>query len=874
MLGYEDETGDGLDEIEMKAAGDFVGNKVLEWNPLTFSVEFIKRMRAANDKLLNIPSTRQAIAIPKFLFARYYRTLRLLHEDFIMAAVFTTPVEDQDIARQIACEILFPTPPTFVRMPGMKGTAANPKVKNQILGMNASRGKRTKDDSQGKNALDDLLSEMEELGLSFDNIDTTDFLEQGINELQKLSQFLDDFYSKAARGEEPYKSMVDFLERRNGIYDLMAKSTTSMPDALDQVRSMVQRDMNVLTPGDIKAAANLGFAQMIAQGSQIPWIQAGAEYLNSPDQFMQNMKATQQQQDVATAARTIRYLLDLGLSCDALNSQLNDLIQRFNDLNGMLELSRLMGNVPPFDKQDIFGKSLAKDVNLSFQAARTIDDEFGRPISNELFDQWLKANPNPSLEDAFRTQVNGDAWNGMLDEIVANMIKNERGDPGALQKLADLADHLQRMSGSCTVANAFEQFTFQASRAASEAMHAATTPDQFLSTLNNIVNANIEIATNDVVDAGRALNIPSDVIEEILGGSYPLLKKRIEECTGNYNRYERVMNKLGSFTIEQTKELMESALLSGNQQALGALGLHDLGEAMKAARQIGPDAIQNLSASLSAGPGENLLKEWFSHRRNIPKEAKDVIRKLTRAALLRIAMQILAKQRGVGENGLIPTSRLRVFREGDELDLIDIDATIENLVMAGKGPDQLAVDDVLVQDTQKGRIAFTFLIDISGSMSGQKLASCAISVVILIGKLSAEEVAVALFESNTHVIKTFKEEKDIEGVVDELLDLHATGGTRVMAALEWASDQLKDNVAEKKLCMILTDCCFSEEFDQIKPCLDKFNVMKTNFIVAVDAHYSQSMLQSMVDHTRGEIIKFKRVKDIPKILSETLDKIQ
>ncbi|MHA1534276.1 MAG: hypothetical protein ACTSP8_06040 [Promethearchaeota archaeon] len=91
--------------------GDFDGNRVLDWNPITFTVEFIYRMRRTQKRLLNIPSTRQAVAIPKLLTAMYYRKNNLLHEDFITAAVITTPIEDQDIAKEIAKEILFPKKP-------------------------------------------------------------------------------------------------------------------------------------------------------------------------------------------------------------------------------------------------------------------------------------------------------------------------------------------------------------------------------------------------------------------------------------------------------------------------------------------------------------------------------------------------------------------------------------------------------------------------------------------------------------------------------------------------------------------------------------------------------------------------------------------
>ncbi|MHA1724579.1 MAG: hypothetical protein ACTSXH_07025 [Promethearchaeota archaeon] len=80
---------------------------MLEWTPITFAIEFIYRMRKLKEKLLYLPSMRQAIAIPKLLTAMYYRKINLIPEDFIKAAVITTPIEDQEIAEKVAFEIIF-----------------------------------------------------------------------------------------------------------------------------------------------------------------------------------------------------------------------------------------------------------------------------------------------------------------------------------------------------------------------------------------------------------------------------------------------------------------------------------------------------------------------------------------------------------------------------------------------------------------------------------------------------------------------------------------------------------------------------------------------------------------------------------------------
>jgi len=323
------------------------------------------------------------------------------------------------------------------------------------------------------------------------------------------------------------------------------------------------------------------------------------------------------------------------------------------------------------------------------------------------------------------------------------------------------------------------------------------------------------------------------------------------------------------------QELMQLALNNNNLQALGALGHHNMGNAFKSAGDIGGgDAQQKLAESLSAGPGDNLLLQWFRHRHKIPKKAKEFVRNLVKDALIKIALNMISNQRGSGEKGLIPTNKLRIFIEGDDMDLIDVDASIENIVMQGKSLDMVSSDDLMVMESEKGRVSICFLLDISGSMGGMKLAACSIAVMVLIGSLRADEVAICFFESNTHVVKKFGDEKDLEDVADELMDLKARGGTRVQAALEWGAKQLEQTNVEMKVCFLLTDCMFSESQNQIRKEMEAYVNQKVKFILGVNTKsYTKRYAEWILETTNGEIVYILKIPDIPKVLSEILEKL-
>ena len=124
------------------------------------------------------------------------------------------------------------------------------------------------------------------------------------------------------------------------------------------------------------------------------------------------------------------------------------------------------------------------------------------------------------------------------------------------------------------------------------------------------------------------------------------------------------------------------------------------------------------------------------------------------------------------------------------------------------------------------------------------------------------------------MVKEFGDDKDLEDVADELLDLKATGGTRVQAALAWGARQLEQTNVEMKVCFLLTDCMFSETEAQIKKEMESYVTQKVKFILGVNTQsYYKNYAEWILGMTKGEIVYILKIPDIPKILSETLEKL-
>ena len=128
-------------------------------------------------------------------------------------------------------------------------------------------------------------------------------------------------------------------------------------------------------------------------------------------------------------------------------------------------------------------------------------------------------------------------------------------------------------------------------------------------------------------------------------------------------------------------------------------------------------------------------------------------------------------------------------------------------------------------------------------MSGEELATCAMATVMLIGRMAPNEVAIAFFESDTHVVKTFDQDSDLDQVADTLLDLQATGGTCADAALKWAVEQFVEHPSADHLTLFLmSDFCFFEGEGEIAQLAEDLAGMDTRFFGACHGMVDSKMV--------------------------------
>jgi len=191
----------------------------------------------------------------------------------------------------------------------------------------------------------------------------------------------------------------------------------------------------------------------------------------------------------------------------------------------------------------------------------------------------------------------------------------------------------------------------------------------------------------------------------------------------------------------------------------------------------------------------------------------------------------------------VQVPHLRPYETGEDPELIDEERSLEHIfVDEGKRVDEIENHDFLMRRNEPKRRSIVYLLDISNTMQddiaggGSGVTSIqfsALSLVPMIYAFRKERYGIALFESNTHVLKDTFEPKGEEELIDSILDAAVStsgelqrkfayaekthpgegqwGGTVPNSGLKWARDQLRMlRDRSEKYCFVFTDCVFED----------------------------------------------------------------
>jgi len=151
-------------------------------------------------------------------------------------------------------------------------------------------------------------------------------------------------------------------------------------------------------------------------------------------------------------------------------------------------------------------------------------------------------------------------------------------------------------------------------------------------------------------------------------------------------------------------------------------------------------------------------------------------------------------RRGLGE-----LASLR-YRGGS--DDIDLDRTVAQLVEHPL-PDE---DDIIVRERVRTRRSVLLLVDVSGSMRGERVRTAAATVGALAAELSRDDLAVVAFWSDAAVLSRLGQRVPPQALLDTMLRIPAKGLTNIAWPLQVAARELARVPTRDARAVLLSDC--------------------------------------------------------------------
>jgi len=823
-------------------------------NPCEFAVDFIRKMRRHRD-IVQIPSSRQVLSIPKLLLSRYYRKGVVTANDYIEISAVTSFPDNQELAKNLAFQILFPN------------------YKKDIMDSFFQEDDNLEGEFGEELEESDILTELDKLQEMIDEIEKTKLLDT--NKIQKLEEFIEELNAK--REEEPYKSALNFF---NDDSELYKEEISSLEELIQEAQKRLEQKINSLSPEDLKAGSNLGLNDLIQQESLREWEKLASKALTDQN-ILEDLKRLINANKLDDLLKSIKFIGETSDDPniqDQINQVKSQLQNQINNLDQLFNAAKTLGETPKFDQDKILNNSLNQSsFEHNFNLADSLDQFFGTNLREELLNkldqQSSNSQMNLSLESLTKNALANKAWNSLFNQALENAIKEANNQNINFEALKSLSHQIQQLMNSCPNIQCSQKISQKLPDLITQTLEACDTPDQLKNATEFLRKIGLSPNTDDIKRKGNELGMSEADISELVEPDYQLLKKMVEEKIADFQRISNMINQLqDQLNKERIKELLSSALANDNRDALAAIGHYNMSEALKGAQQIGGKEGQDKVIScLSAGSGENLLKQWFIHRSSLPEKVKVKVKELAKKMLIDLGIYYSRARLGSATTGAIPINLVRPYSIGDDFENIDLEETIFNLLEKGKKLDHINYDDFYVYETAKGLRSFCFELDISGSMTGDKLAYMAICVTMLVYGMRKDEIGIAFFESDTHVLKKLSEKIDLEKLADDLLTVSAKGGTRLQSALEWANKQFKEHSSSReKLNVLFTD---AEIYDiqQANEELRKFRSLNVDFVlISPESSYNLKEAQKMVKIAGGQLLTIKDWNEFPKLISEII----
>jgi Mg-chelatase subunit ChlD len=193
-------------------------------------------------------------------------------------------------------------------------------------------------------------------------------------------------------------------------------------------------------------------------------------------------------------------------------------------------------------------------------------------------------------------------------------------------------------------------------------------------------------------------------------------------------------------------------------------------------------------------------------------------------------------------------------------DDIDLDRTLEVLTEHPVPEDT----DIVVRERMRSTRAVALMVDVSGSMRGEKIRIAAAAVGALAGELRDDELAVIAFWRDAVLVKPLSRPMAATRIVDDLLRIPAKGLTNVQFALDVGLAELGRSRARRRQGILLSDAVHNAGPD---PRLLAPRFGRLDVLLEVDGEHDAELGTELSRLGHGEIMAVRHHRDVAPALN-------
>ncbi len=303
-----------------------------------------------------------------------------------------------------------------------------------------------------------------------------------------------------------------------------------------------------------------------------------------------------------------------------------------------------------------------------------------------------------------------------------------------------------------------------------------------------------------------------------------------------------------------------------------------------AANESAPDQFSSFEnkPDIGVGPGEDeIIKTGIKYIKDLRnKETREALMELLKEKLLKLGREFERKDDFNKSRNLVP------YQPGEDTDLIDEERSLENILDLGRAIEDIRWDDFLMRQRQKQKRHIVFILDISNTMfydlEGINSISYSImSMVPLLWGLKREKYGLCFYESNTHIVKDFYDEVNVNPILEDLVSMmfltttemekrysHGLtsmtwGGTLPGKSLEWGYDQITE-ISERgdRMVFIFSDFVLTQPGEETEESRENYRILQrmTDMGVRVCACVSPLAHKSIFrPYTQRSIAEMKKL---------------